>query len=86
MLEKIFVRKKILLGKNFIRKKNFFEKKFSDKTERVQQSDEIDKNLANKVTNKEGSMKLGDELRGGFNMDCQWSNNGFRGYRRAKRV
>ena len=20
-------------------------------------------------------MKLGDELRGGFNMDCQWSNN-----------
>ena len=24
-------------------------------------------------------MKLGDELREGFNMDCQWSNNGFRG-------
>ena len=22
-------------------------------------------------------MKLGDELRGQFSMECQWSNNGF---------
>ena len=31
-------------------------------------------------------MKLGDELRGGFNMDCQWSNNGLRGYQQTERV
>ena len=29
-------------------------------------------------------MKLGDELRGEFNMDCQWGNNGFRGYQVAQ--
>ena len=25
-------------------------------------------------------MKFSDQLREQFNMDCQWSNNGFRGY------
>ena len=74
------------MGKNFLsekilsEKKFSFKKKFSDNRQKVQESNETDQNLANKVTNEEGLMKLGDELRGEFNMDCQWSNNGFRGY------
>ena len=38
-----------------------------DKRQKVQESDEIGQNLANKVTNSEGLMKLGD---------CQWIVNG----------
>ena len=46
-LKKSFVRGKIF----FVGEKIFFEKKFSDNRQKVQESDEIDKNLANKVTN-----------------------------------
>ena len=81
LLQKSFCQETNFVGKKIcIRKKIFFENKFSDKRQKTQESDEIDQNLANKVTNLEGLMKLGDKLRGGFNMDCQWSNNGFRGY------
>ena len=43
--------KKFLLGKKCYQEKIFLEKKFSDKRLKVQESDEIDQNLANKVTN-----------------------------------
>ena len=43
---KIFSLKKLC----FCWEKNFFEKKFSDKGQKVQESDEIHQNLANKVT------------------------------------
>ena len=50
--EKHFCQGKISVEeKIFIRKNIVFENKFSDKRQKVQESDEINHNLANKVTN-----------------------------------
>ena len=54
--EKIFFEKKFFVGKRYCQEKMllgkiFFGKEILDKRQKVQESDEIDQNMANKVTN-----------------------------------